>query len=98
MPFLLEDDRPGNLAARVLRGGQPRVAQVQHGADPPRLDARPQRRRDGHLAIADLAQRQRRTRVLADVTRNSSYRPYLWRSASKTGKISDSQEPCPNPS
>ena len=55
-PFLLEPQRRRNLRALSRLGRQPRLGQIQRGAEHPRLHARPQRRGHGDLAIGDLAQ------------------------------------------
>ena len=56
-PFLLKSRGRRNAGLRTLTRGQPRLGQIQGGAQEPGPRARPQRDRDRRLAIRDLAAR-----------------------------------------
>ena len=56
-PFLLKAHAAGNPRRGPRGGGQPRLGQVQRGAEQVGAHPGPQGRRNGHLAIGDLAQR-----------------------------------------
>jgi len=59
-PLLLEAHGAGDVRALTARGILgPALREIQRGADQPRAHARPERRRHGHLAVADLAQTPR---------------------------------------
>ena len=56
-PLFLKANRRRNPRLRPSRRRHPFFGQIQRSADAPRADTGPQRRRDSHLAIGDLAQR-----------------------------------------
>ena len=60
-PLLLKPQRRRNLRALPRLGRQPRLGQIQRGAQHPGAHARPERGGDGHLAVGDFAQRRRST-------------------------------------
>jgi hypothetical protein len=56
-PLRVEGDGRGNPCGRAPLPRQPLLGQIQHGAEKPGAHARPQRGRDRHLAIRNLAER-----------------------------------------
>ena len=56
-PLFLKANAGGNPRFVTPLGGEPRLRQIQLGADQPRAHACPQRGRDGDLAIPNLAER-----------------------------------------
>jgi len=58
-PLFAKRERRGNAPPDPPEGGEPGFRQIQLRADEPRLRPGPQRRGDGDLVVADLAQRPR---------------------------------------